>query len=540
MVPNHVATQAASANLLSAPRRLFNNGSLYARTTTTVADSTVTGPDGLTQASTADMSANGRLIVEGGITLPAGTYTLSLYAKRNTGSDQPFRTSFNFSDNKAHTATASWQRFTHTATVGTGLIDLLVCWTPDAVTTANIQICDVTLHAGAADLGAETLDGHLCLGKHAFSGAPTFADGWLDCSSGGYGIVQFGATESLTAWTVMAVVSKTAAGSSYQGILSKMSDFQNFTAYTDQDLAPKVHLNGSERYQQAPGLYPLRDDGPHIIAHVYDGTTLEGWVDDVRLYRQVVAGVTSSLADLWFAAVNSPSFGSGCKFNSAVIAEVAWDSTELATAREALTDHATISGISITPVDRVYCAEGDSITATTGPTSYAFRFGANDSPRVFGSVFAVGGSTLATMSARASVLDAVIPAAKGARKFILSVLIGANDLGAYSSEANYITALAAYCDARRAAGWLVVVCTLLPRDNGGDSATHNTRRVGVNTAINTWVSTHADAVADFAADATMGPDAAASDVTYYSDGLHPTAAGQALLEPILRVVINAL
>ena len=538
LVPNSASAVAVSANILSTPRRLFANGNFFDVFSTTVTDNAATGPDGLNQASTVVMAANGRLLLAGGITLTAGTYTLSLYVKRNTGTDQPFRTSFDFSQNKSHTATSAWTRVTHTVTVGTGLIDLLICWTPDASTTANIQICDVTLNAGSSDLGAGTLDAHLMLGKTSLSGVPTYASGWLDCSSGGYGIVQFPATESLTAWTVMAVISKVAAGTSYQAILSKISDFQNYSAYTEQDLAPKFHLNGIERYDQAAGLWPLLSDGPHILTHCYDGTNLYGWLDDVRLYHSAPAGITSSLADLFFAAVNSPGFTTGCKFNSALIADVAWTNTELATAREVLTNRAAASAITITPVDRVYCAEGDSITAALN--AYPFIFGPNASPTVFGADVAVGGSTLANLNSRAAALDATLPTNRTGRKFILSVLIGANDLGSYSSAANYITDLAAYCDARRAAGWLLVVCTLLPRANGGDSATFNTRRAVVNPAILTWVGTHADAVSDFAGNATMGPDAAASDTTYYSDGLHPTAAGQAILETVIRPVINAL
>jgi hypothetical protein len=82
-----------------------------------------------------------------------------------------------------------------------------------------------------------------------------------------------------------------------------------------------------------------------------------------------------------------------------------------------------------------------------------------------------------------------------------------------------------------------VVITVTPRNN----ATFNARRAIVNSAFRTsWVGVHADAIADFAADPTMGPDAAASNTTYYADGVHPTAAGQAILETIIRPVINGL
>ncbi len=45
---------------------------------------------------------------------------------------------------------------------------------------------------------------------------------------------------------------------------------------------------------------------------------------------------------------------------------------------------------------------------------------------------------------------------------------------------------------------------------------------------------------DFAAEAHMEPDAAASDSSLYSDGTHPTAAGQVYLEPVWTAAVNSL
>jgi hypothetical protein len=68
----------------------------------------------------------------------------------------------------------------------------------------------------------------------------------------------------------------------------------------------------------------------------------------------------------------------------------------------------------------------------------------------------------------------------------------------------------------------------------------NVDRNQVNAAIRTWVGLHADAIVDFAADPTMGPDAACLDTTLYQDGLHPTDHGHSILEPIFAAVINAM
>ena len=49
-----------------------------------------------------------------------------------------------------------------------------------------------------------------------------------------------------------------------------------------------------------------------------------------------------------------------------------------------------------------------------------------------------------------------------------------------------------------------------------------------------------DALADFAANATMGCDSCAASSTYFSDGEHPTAAGHAILGPIARAAIQSV
>ena len=82
-----------------------------------------------------------------------------------------------------------------------------------------------------------------------------------------------------------------------------------------------------------------------------------------------------------------------------------------------------------------------------------------------------------------------------------------------------------------------MLCTLLPQTTSG----FNTFRNAVNAIIYSWSpGQHYDALADFAGNATMGPDSAASNTTYYADGLHPTSAGQAILASIMQSAVDAL
>ena len=182
-------------------------------------------------------------------------------------------------------------------------------------------------------------------------------------------------------------------------------------------------------------------------------------------------------------------------------------------------------------------AEGDSITAGnhTGNVSYATKMAQSPYAGAFYTVVdnAVGSSTVAIMAARAAALDARLPT--GGKKGILTVMAGINDY--LMAPAVVLTALASYLDARRAAGWTVVVCTLLP-DTADAGA--NTFRNTMNTTIRTWAGVHADAVCDMGADATMGGDSAPLDTSLYLDGLHPTLLGHTNLAAALWATLATI
>jgi hypothetical protein len=121
---------------------------------------------------------------------------------------------------------------------------------------------------------------------------------------------------------------------------------------------------------------------------------------------------------------------------------------------------------------RTVVFEGTSITSGPAALSYAYSFGANANPSVHGVVAAVSGANLANLVSRAAALDAII-ATGPTQTRMLSVEIGANDLGIsapYNANPNgFITALISYLDARRAAGWKVVLHTILPRTEAGQT-----------------------------------------------------------------------
>lgn len=184
-----------------------------------------------------------------------------------------------------------------------------------------------------------------------------------------------------------------------------------------------------------------------------------------------------------------------------------------AAATTVLASTSTFTVDPISPLNLVM--DGDSIAAnmgtqlgTSGLTVYNF---------------AVPGSVYANMLSRASLVDAVTfnyPA--------LMILIGHNDiaLGGYV-EATFVSNIQTYALARQAVGKKIFICTVLPSNiNGG----FNTTRNSLNTALKTMITSNGFTLMDIGdTGSTMGADAAASDLTLYSDGIHPTALGNTTL-----------
>ncbi|HEY8505338.1 MAG TPA: SGNH/GDSL hydrolase family protein [Gemmataceae bacterium] len=108
-----------------------------------------------------------------------------------------------------------------------------------------------------------------------------------------------------------------------------------------------------------------------------------------------------------------------------------------------------------------------------------------------------------------------------------------NDIyfGAAAGEA--FARFADYCRGRRAAGYQVVVLTVLPRnDFPGTSrlpepqkAEHEARRREVNRLLRAGWAEFADALADVAADDRLGDDGDELDRRYYADKVHLTPEG---------------
>lgn len=123
---------------------------------------------------------------------------------------------------------------------------------------------------------------------------------------------------------------------------------------------------------------------------------------------------------------------------------------------------------------------------------------------------------------------------RGWAKSILLLWLGSNDLQAFSAAvffSNIQTLLAGY----RSDGWgKIGICTQTPSTAAGFNAARNTWNGLVTTDFAGPNTLGIDFLCDIGNDATIGPDAAASNATYYSDGLHLTNEGHRIAAGIIQ------
>jgi len=126
----------------------------------------------------------------------------------------------------------------------------------------------------------------------------------------------------------------------------------------------------------------------------------------------------------------------------------------------------------------------------------------------------------------------------GADLNLCLVLAGGGDFfyGAHPTEV--YEGLKTYCAARRAAGFTVIVLTVLPESN---PSTFEASRAAYNQLVrDTWPA-FADGLADIAADPRIGDVFDNLDLQYYRpDARHPNNAGNAVMAEVTAPVINSL
>ena len=110
----------------------------------------------------------------------------------------------------------------------------------------------------------------------------------------------------------------------------------------------------------------------------------------------------------------------------------------------------------------------------------------------------------------------------------LIIFAGTNDIALGGlTGAQTFSAFQTYFNARIAAGWSassIIVAEMLPR-----GSPYEINRQALNSAFASNASTYGYQEAPMGTDTLMGQSGQDLNTTYYQDGVHPTAVGQALL-----------
>lgn len=534
-VPNRRGAAALDpANIFRGTRgqlnRFLNGGN------GTISDRAATAHDGTDEA--ARVVGDGSGYIGRSVTLPAGTYTLSAWVRSATGGSQTFRMGGTASGTAVKTATTTWAQFSHTFTSnGDGQL-ILPVWAAVGSSGFDLYLDDVRLEPGSTAATTPDKAGHLYWGLDALTTATLPEEssplGTARLRKTATGLIQFAETVPIEAVSIVAACRFEASDNGYQGIVARIdSTFGTTLGFLNG--APRFFVESGDGGKTEPEFMDF-DGRWEVITGTWDGTAVRIYVGGM-LVSVHNDGTDAAMRDLIVGRFILNDGGTAFKGTVGPFAvyDRALTDAEVAQARESIRQRLSIAGVSLMPHPYVWAAEGDSITAQPDPaagstTGWAGAVGtALKTQGVLGKRWAVGGSTMDSLLARASTVDRMYPEPTpdaGARPAVLTVLIGRNDLLGYSSAQAYADALDAYVQARRAVGWRVVVCTVLPSTVGG----FNVKRNALNTILRTWPGLgKCEGICDFGANATMGPDAAAANTSLYYDGTHPTAAGHAAL-----------
>lgn len=535
----------------------------------TVTEKYAAGRDGVVAATRAVFaSATSGIRYRQTISLAAGTYTMVIDAKTESGTLDFYMSKDGEATTTTKTATTTMQQFKYEFTLGsTTTVDLRFCRPTTGNGTLVIDkafLWDGNSASVPSDL---TLQGDLQFGNSSRATISTIASGEIGLTDGGGGAIDFNAFTSSSEATMFAVVKRVSSYNNSAGYrypfaydVVESTTSNSTSSWSLGEFEAEGNLTacfgGRQLFPASGGFSPdLFADGQyHVISMSVNSSGIDLWIDDVGVAVNTTGTGTSMSCRKFQVGNTSSSFGLiKFKMNALAIYPAKLTDTQRRVAINALIGKAAESSITITKPANLLVGGIDSITAGPSNNSYLQQYLANITSGKVVRVQneSIGGSTLSLNPDSKLNFDVRLPyhlagcpalsSERTGRRFICTVFAGANDLQPnYASDDLFLAALWNLTDQLRARGYYVGVATILPKGSSQSGyATHNTRRATANTKIVAAIGTHADFLIDFAGNATMGLDAAANNTTYYGDGLHPTAAGHVILETIYRSAVNA-
>lgn len=187
--------------------------------------------------------------------------------------------------------------------------------------------------------------------------------------------------------------------------------------------------------------------------------------------------------------------------------------------------------------------DGDSLTFGIGST------GGNDYPAqcaaLLGSsytkVLNAGVNGQQSTAAYADVGTQIDPQYDPARRSIVVLWIGSNDVATGTAAATTQANIQNYCQWRQNVGFKVVIVTLLPRTEFNGNPTKTAAWSAMNTWLRANYTSWANAIADVQADSRIGDIGDENDTTYFdADKVHLNNTGYGVVAGIVRDVILSL
>lgn len=569
VIPNRVRPSNAHDPLkvlTRSPRGCFVTsavgGSLWSNTNFTATANYANDIDG-TQTAMRLVSTGaglGVLLYGSNISCVAGTYTAVAHVQAN-GTSQNLEYSYDGSAWTGFTATTTMTRYTFEVTHGS-TTNMRIRIRPASGVTADINVGKFYLWSG----NAASAPADLVFGGDGFIGN-TPAD-TVDCTTERLAlstgqVIHYDLPEAFSGQeaTIIAVTKRNVGtinnglrdtflcdilGSSSDNsfaIKEEESTIFAMTAVWSSSTTPKATFS--------PNYHTI--GGYHAHTAIFDATTREIWSDDVSL--TFVQGATNASKTIRHLQTGT---NNGFTRDHHIAAIMMWPRKLTAAERRAalkyIKNQLTPFSAAPTPPRNYIVTLGDSITAGPSNESYVKQSLSSltyasivHNEAIPGSCIALNPTSTLNLTTRLPLLLDGLPASaadRAGRAFIATVFIGANDLQPYYNNATtFLAALEDVCAQLKTAGYTVGVATILPKGTAqANFAAHNTLRATANAAITgSWVSSgKCDFIVDFAADATMGPDAAANDTLLYNaDGLHPLATAHGTyLSPIWLAAVN--
>lgn len=558
LIPNALSAVALPNNLLPVPMRHFA-GPHYSQVSLTITDLYATDSQARPLSAARLQCTDGGPwdLYPSGLNLDPGTdYKIHIRLKSNTGDTYAAKLRNNTTGDVI-AITPAWETFVSTAfpgdetplvlLIGSTNVDILIEWA---------QIVEDGVAADPVAFG-----GHMLLGTYPGQATPAVTDDLLVSETSARAVIQFEEPLDLTGFTLW-TVAKLTQDIDYYGFFEDVVSPDRLYVSAHWRLPPldgasaRVLWDLGDKYlQQPPGFFELYGlDQFHFIGVRLTTTTVTWFIDNLAVYNEALATNGRSVQDLY--AAGGGVLGGMQESVKGFLSQAMSDSQVGQLVNYLMADPKVET---ITRLERVVIAAGDSITGENTPTSYtAYPFGSlpdlNDPGEggrpTQGLMLAKSGYYLHNIIAQATTYAYPLMATKRADQVLVYAFNGGgNDVSFFyehqeDSRQVWFDAMVAHLRDMRNRGFVVGWAPIGPRTHGSSvlgipaNPDFNIDRNWSNDQILAMEGDAWDFLIPFHEE-TWYDDAAPDDTGLYSDKIHPVQAVQDLMRGIWVTAINA-